>query len=139
MRRPLGYSLGPGRSACGIGKCKITIVLSVAPAPLSGAFRSRGRRRTIPIVFRYPYRRQWNTVAASGAVVVVALQCHHGYSRLGATLGTRYKCFASCHAVLSFLSQAAPRTENALLPKHIWIGNSLAGKSTDAVCESRRV
>ncbi len=91
----------------------------VALTPLKWALRSGRRRWTTPVVSGYRYRRQRNVVAASGAVILIPLQCHNGYARLEAALGTRYESFTSGHAGLSFLSQAGPRPEKALLPKHI--------------------
>jgi hypothetical protein len=91
----------------------------MTPASLKWALRSIGRRRTAPVISGYLYRCQWNAVATSGTVVVIALKCHYRYARLGTTLGTSYESFTSCHVDLSFLSQAVPRPEKVLLPKRI--------------------
>ncbi len=91
----------------------------MALASLKWALRSSGRRRTIAVISGYLYRRQWNAIATSGTVVVIALQCHKGYARLRTTLRTSHERFTSCHAGLSFLSQADPRPEKTLLPKHV--------------------
>jgi hypothetical protein len=86
----------------------------VALVPLKRAlFWLAAGRWMVPIISGDIHRGQRNTVAAAGAVIVVAFQGYDGNTRLRTAIGTTYKSFTSCHTRISFPSRAQTPPEKA--------------------------
>jgi hypothetical protein len=73
----------------------------------------------VPIISGDIHRGQRNTIAAAGAVIVVAFQSYDGNTRLRTAIGTTYKSFTSCHTRISFPSRAQTPPEKALLARNL--------------------
>ena len=92
----------------------------VALMPLKRSlFRLAAGRWIVPVISGDIHRGQRDTVAAAGAVIVVAFQSYDGNTRLRTAVGATYKSFTSCHTRISFPSRAQTRPEKAFLPGNI--------------------
>jgi len=76
-------------------------------------------RRMVPVISGDTNRAQRDTVAAAGAVVVIAFQSYDGNTRLRTAMGATHKSFTSCHTRISFPSRAQTRPEKAFLTRNI--------------------